>query len=135
MQSELARARWCGAKITILEGNRQRGMRELRAAMRDFERLSMRADAGFVALDLMEELMAEGSETNEGEKLSRSLAELFVEAGANVSAAKAVAYLRDATVARKADVSLVAYVRSYVHRAGVDPDRLFQPPASGLEPT
>ncbi|HEX3070304.1 MAG TPA: hypothetical protein VHX14_17185 [Thermoanaerobaculia bacterium] len=135
MQSELARARWCGAKITILEGNRQRGMRELRAAMRDFERLSMPADAGFVALDLMEELMAEGSETNEAEKLARSLAELFVEAGANVSAAKAVAYLRDATVARKADVTLVAYVRSYIHRAGVDPDRLFQPPASGLEPT
>ena len=135
MTSELARARWCGAKITIIEGDRHRAMRELRAAMRDFERLSMPADAGFVALDLLERLIAERSGTNEAAKLARSLAELFVAAGASVSAAKAIAYLRDAADARKADVPLVAYVRRYVQRATVDPDRPFQPPASGVEPT
>jgi len=135
MTSELARARWCEAKITIIEGDRHRGMRELRAAMRDFERLSMPADAGFVALDLLEQLIAEGSGANEAAKLARSLAELFMAAGANVSAAKAVAYLRDAALARKADAPLVAYVRRYIHRAVTDPDRPFQPPTSGVEPT
>jgi tetratricopeptide (TPR) repeat protein len=135
MASELARTRWCGAKITIVEGDLQRGMRELRGAMRDFERLSMPADAGFVGLDLLEQLIPERSGANEAGKLARSLVQLFVAAGANVSAAKAIAYLRDAAVARKADASLIAYVRRYVQRAAVDPDRLFQPPASGVEPT
>ncbi len=134
MASELARTRWCGAKITIVEGDRQRAMRELRAAMRDFERLSMPADAGFVGLDLLEQMMEGASGAAEAERLARSLAQLFVAAGANVSAAKAIAYLRDATASRNADASLVAYVRRYVNRADVDPDRPFQPPTSGVEP-
>ncbi|HXH38260.1 MAG TPA: hypothetical protein VNN08_06505, partial [Thermoanaerobaculia bacterium] len=134
MESELARAHWCGAKITILEGDRQRGMRELSGAMRDFERLSMPADAGFVGLDLLEQMMEEPLVATEAEKLARSLAQLFVAAGANVSAAKAVGYLRDAAVARKADGPLVAYVRRYVHRAAADPNRPFQPPTSDVEP-
>lgn len=134
MGSELARARWCGAKITIVEGNRQRGMRELRDSMREFERLSMPLDAGFVGLDLLEEMMSADSGANEADKLARSLAQLFVSAGANVSAAKAIAYLRDATVARKIDAPLVAYVRRYVHRAAFDPDLPFRPPISVVEP-
>ncbi|HEX7605143.1 MAG TPA: hypothetical protein VF348_00435, partial [Usitatibacter sp.] len=134
MPSELARARWCGAQLTIDVGDRARGMRELRAAIRDFERLSMPADAGFVALDLLEEITRDSSAAKEAETLARSLAELFVAAGANVSSAKAVAYLRDAAIARKADAPLVAYVRRYVHQANVDPDRPFQPPISGVEP-
>lgn len=134
MPSELARARWCGAQLTIDLGARARGMRELRAAMRDFERLSMPADAGFVALDLLEEITRDPSAAKEAENLARSLAELFVAAGANVSSAKAIAYLRDAAIARKADAPLVAYVRRYVHQADVDPDRPFQPPSSDVEP-
>ncbi|HEV7484633.1 MAG TPA: hypothetical protein VGQ65_03040 [Thermoanaerobaculia bacterium] len=134
MTSELARARWCGAKITIMEGHRSRGIRELRAAMRDFERLSMPADAGFVGLDLLEELMTDASAAKEAENLARSLAEFFLAAGVNVSAATALAYLRDAAEFRKADASLVAYVRRYLHRADVDPDRPFEPPTSGEEP-
>jgi tetratricopeptide (TPR) repeat protein len=134
MASELARASWCGAKITIVEGDRQRGMRELRGSMREFERLSMPLDAGFVGLDLLEQMMPEASGENEAEKLARSLAQLFVAAGANVSAAKAIAYLRDAAVARKVDAPLVAYVRRYVSRAAIDPDLPFQPPSSGVEP-
>jgi tetratricopeptide (TPR) repeat protein len=134
MASELVRARWCGAQLTIDEGDRARGMRELRAAMRDFERLLMPTDAGFVALDLLEEITRDPSAAKEAENLARSLAELFVAAGANVSSAKAIAYLRDTAIARKADAPLVAYVRRYVHQADVDPDRPFQPPISGVEP-
>ena len=95
----------------------------------------MPADAGFVGLDLLEELMTDASAAKEAEKLARSLAALFVAAGANVSAATAIGYLRDATASRKADAPLVAYVRRYVHRADVDADRPFQPPASGMEAT
>lgn len=134
MPSELARARWCGAQLTIDVGDRARGMRELRAAMRDFERLSMPADAGFVALDLLEEITRDPSAVKEAEDLARSLAALFVAAGANVSSAKAITYLHDAAIARKADAPLVAYVRRYVHQADVEPDSPFQPPISGVEP-
>lgn len=134
MSSELARARWCGAQLTIDEGDRARGMRELRSAMRDFERLSMPADAGFVALDLLEEITRDPTAAKEAENLARSLVELFVAAGAKVSAAKAIAYLRDAVIMRKANAPLVAYVRRYVHQADVDPDMPFQPPISGVEP-
>lgn len=134
MASEVIRARWCGAQLTIDEGDRARGLRELRAAMRDFERLSMPADAGFVGLDLLEEITQGPSGAKEAETLARSLAELFMAAGATVSAAKAIAYLRDATASRKADRSLVAYVRQYLHRADVDPDSPFRPPTSSVEP-
>jgi tetratricopeptide (TPR) repeat protein len=134
METELARARWCGAKITIVEGDRSRGVKELRGAMRDFERLAMPADAGFVGLDLLEELMTDARATKESEALARSLAEFFLAAGVNVSAATALAYLRDAARLRKADASLVAYVRHYVHLADVHPDRPFAPPTSGEEP-
>ena|GEM_PF-571476 len=132
--SELARARWCGAKITIFEGNRTRGLRELRAAMREFERLSMPADAGFVGLDLLEQLLAEGSSVKEAERLAKSLAEFFVSAGANVSATRAIAYLRDAAAARTADASLVTYIRRYLHRVDLESDKPFEPPTSGVEP-
>jgi tetratricopeptide (TPR) repeat protein len=134
LTSELARARWCSAQITIAEGDRDRGIRELRAAMRDFEHLSMYADAGFVGLDLLEELIADGSATNEAELLARRLAELFVAADLNVSTARAVTYLRDAVASRRASASLVAYIRRYIHRAEVDPIRSFEPPPSGVEP-
>ena len=134
MTSELARARWCGAKITIVEGNRERGIRELRAAMRDFERLSMHADAGFVGLDLLEELTHDASAAKEAERLARSLAENFVASGANVSATTAIAYLRDLATARRASTSLVAYVRRYVQRSYVDPDKPFHPPKTDMEP-
>jgi tetratricopeptide (TPR) repeat protein len=134
LPSELARARWCGAKITVFEGNRTRGLRDLRAAMRDFERLSMPADAGFVGLDLLEVLLADASAAKEAENLARSLAEFFVAAGANVGAARAIGYLRDAAAARTADAPLVAYVRRYLNRVDVDPERRFEPPTSGVEP-
>jgi len=132
--TELARARWCGAKITIFEGDRNRGIRELRGAMHEFERLSMLADAGFVGLDLLEQLLADGSAAKEAERLARSLAEFFVAARVNVSAARAIAYLRDAATARTADARLVAYVRNYVHCADIESDKPFEPPTSGMEP-
>jgi tetratricopeptide (TPR) repeat protein len=132
--SELARARWCGAKITIFEGDRTRGMRELRGVMHEFERLSMLADAGFAGLDLLEQLLADGSAAKEAERLARSLAEFFVAAHVNVSAARAIAYLRDAATARTADAPLVAYVRNYVHHADIESDKPFEPPPSGVEP-
>jgi tetratricopeptide (TPR) repeat protein len=134
MPSELARARWCSAKIAIVEGNRARGVRELRNAMRDFERLSMPADAGFVGLDLLEVLTKDAATAKESQKLARSLVDLFVTAGANVSAARAIAYLRDAATAQVADAALVAYVRRYVRRLDIEPDSAFQPPTSGVEP-
>jgi len=102
--------------------------------MRDFERLSMSADAGFAGLDLLEALLADGSAPKEAERLARSLAEFFVAAGVNVSAARAIGYLRDAAVARTADAALVAYVRRYIHRAEVDAEQSFEPPTSGMEP-
>jgi hypothetical protein len=94
----------------------------------------MPAEAGFVGLDLLEELITDASATKEAEDLARSLAEFFLAAGVNVSAATALAYLRGAAELRKADASLVAYVRRYVHRADVDADRPFEPPTSGEEP-
>jgi len=132
--SELVRARWCGAKITIFDGERTRGMRELRAVMQEFERLSMPADAGFAGLDLLEALLADGTATKEAEQLARSLAEFFIAAGVTVSAARAIGYLRDAVAAQTADVPLVGYVRRYMHRAEVDADYPFTPPKSGAEP-
>jgi tetratricopeptide (TPR) repeat protein len=59
MTTEVIRAGWCGAKVSLLEGKRKRALTELRRAMAAFEAIHMPLDAGFVAIDLLSEFVRE----------------------------------------------------------------------------
>jgi tetratricopeptide (TPR) repeat protein len=131
MASEVIRARWCGAKVSLLEGKRTRGLRELRAAMAEFQNLAMPLDAGFVGIDLLAELVGDPGAQAETLALGQTLASLFLEAGAAVSAAHAIQFLRDAVAGSTATVGLVQYVRRYVRRSEIFPEAPFAPTTGG----
>ena len=111
------------------EKKRTEGLRLLRAAMREFEGVGMRMEAGFVGLDLLEELVRDAAATAEAQDLARRLADLFLAAGVVVSGAKALAYLQETVANRTVTPPLVGYVKTYVRRAEVYPEAAFKPPA------
>jgi tetratricopeptide (TPR) repeat protein len=129
MATEVTRTRWCGGKLAIIERKRTEGLRLLRAAMREFEGVEMRMEAGFVGLDLLEELVGDPAAVAEAQDLARKLADLFLAAGVVVSGTKALAYLQETVTNRTATPPLVGYVKTYVRRAEVYPDAAFKPPA------
>jgi hypothetical protein len=131
MRSEIVRARWCGAKVTLLEQDRPKALRELRSAKREFEKLQMPLDAGFVSLDLLGELVGESTTDAEAVKLARSLVDLFARAGVVVSAAHAAQMLRDAVVGGAVTGEYVAYTSRYIARSFVFPEDPFEPPSRG----
>ena len=128
LATEVIRTRWCGGKLAFLEKHPLDGFRLLRAAMREFEGIGMRLEAGFVGLDLLEELVRDPAAAAEAEDLARRLADLFLAAGVAVSGAKALAYLRETVANRTATPPLVGYVKTYVRRAEIYPEAAFRPP-------
>jgi len=124
LTSEITRGRWCGASLALAQGQRDRALREFRAAATEFERLGMPADAGFVKLDLLAELVAD-KKWREAEPLAHSLADLFLKAGIAPSAATALDYLRQTVKARSADREIVKRVERHLHRSEVFPDEPF----------
>lgn len=130
MPCEVTRTRWCGGKLAILEKKCTEGLRLLGKAMREFESLDMRMDAGFVGLDLLEELVRDPVSETEAHDLARKLADLFLAAGVAVSGAKALAYLQEMVASRTVTPPLVGYVKTYVRRVEVYPEATFKPPLS-----
>lgn len=129
MATEVTRTRWCEGKLAIVASKRKEGLRLLRAAMREFEIAGMRMEAGFVGLDLLEELVRDPVAAIEAQDLAVRLADLFLAAGVAVSGAKALAYLQETVTNRTVTSPLVGYVKTYVRRAEVYPDAAFKPPA------
>ena len=125
LTSEVARARWCRGRLLILEGKANQGLREYRAAAREFERLGAQADAGFVELDMVGEFV-ERSEWRAAEALSRALAVRFLTAGIARSGALALDYLRQAVQHRIADRGAIDRVRRHLRRIEVFPEEAFK---------
>jgi hypothetical protein len=114
-------------KNRVLEGNRATGILQMRRAIRDFDALGMPMDAGFASLDLLEALVEAKDSAREAEALARELADLFLKAGANVSATKALDFLRQAVENGSADAKLIEDVRRYLRRSTVYPEEPFVP--------
>jgi tetratricopeptide (TPR) repeat protein len=125
LASEVTRARWCGASLALAQGQRDRALREFRAAATEFERLGMPADAGFVKLDLLAELVAD-KKWREAEPLAHSLADLFLKKGVAPSATTALDYLRQTVKARSADREIVKRIERHLRRSEVFPDEPFK---------
>lgn len=124
MDAEAIRSAWTLALAHIANGDED-GLAELYDASTAFEQLRMTGDAGFVRLDLVEELLRRG-EWEEAAAIARGLVNLFTTAGVTIASVTALDFLRQAVEYREATAETVQYVRDYV--TADDPDRPFAPP-------
>lgn len=125
MDAEAIRSRWSVAVIRLALGQRDQGLDELGGAAADFESRGMLADAGFVKLDITEELLRR-CEWRDSATNARELAVLFAKAGITLASVLALSYLAEAVEGERATPELVRYVREYV--TADDPARKFEPP-------
>lgn len=133
MDAEVVRARWCQAKLLLLQNRRAPARRAFREAARDFLLLGMPLDSAFVELGLLEELV-DAARWEEVEPLAGSVANLFLQHGVRPSAAAAMDFLRRAVANRTATRDLVSRVARHVRRSEVFPDERFNP-NEGARPT
>jgi tetratricopeptide (TPR) repeat protein len=125
-ESEVIRADWALGVVDLLVGQTTTGLARLRGAATAFETLKMPADAGFVKLDLTEELLRL-EEWDEAGVMAGEAAEAFASAGARLHLSTALSFLREAVQRRSATLELVRYVRDYV--TADEDGRSFEPPS------
>ncbi|MEA2239330.1 MAG: hypothetical protein QOC81_4054 [Thermoanaerobaculia bacterium] len=127
MDAERMRSEWTVAAILQALGEHDRALELLYRAASAFQEIGMDADAGFVKLDITEELLRR-NEWNEAARVARDLAGLFTAAGVTTASVTALSYLRTAVEGERATPALVRYVREYV--TADDPARTFAAPSS-----
>lgn len=125
MDAERIRAEWTVANLRVASGDVVQGLQALHDSAVAFERLGMVADAGFVKLDIVEELLRQ-REWSAAAPIARAIVEVFTAAGVTAGSVEALSYLREAVEHQSATLPLVQYVREFV--AADDPARMFQPP-------
>lgn len=129
MDAEAIRAEWTIGMIHIARGECDEGVSVLESAAAKFAMRGMNGDAGFVKLDITEELLRR-EEWAEAEVIARDLAGLFSASGVTLASVSALDYLRQAVENREATAEVVRYVRVYV--TVDDPTRPFAPPHAPL---
>lgn len=113
METECVRSAWTIGMIHVNSGESMQGLEELDAAAREFVALEMTADAGYVKLDIVEELLRQ-QEWTSAASIARELVDLFRRAGVTFGSIEALTYLRTAVEQERATVPLVQYVRDFV---------------------
>jgi len=129
MEAESSRSEWTIGMVHLGRGASDEGLRVLENAAADFEARGMAADAGFVKMDVCEELLRR-EEWTEAEVIARALVPLFIAPGVTLTSVGALDYLRQAVENREATAAVVRYVREYV--TADDPIRPFDPPREGV---
>lgn len=124
IEGEVVRTDWILAAITFREGGREEGLVAQEKAAAAFEARNMLADAAFVRLHMVGDLLTIGA-WQEAARLARVAAETFARSGVRLHQMEAMAYLREAVEQQSATVGLVEYVRDYI--AADDPARPFTP--------
>jgi len=117
---------WCLAGVLLTTGEFARALPILRRLRESFLARQMPEDAGEVALDIVEALIAT-NRLDEAQKLTEKVVKEFVSAGLNNGAITALSYLRDILPGSKEAKRAVRYVRSYVEKLRTEPARLFVP--------
>jgi hypothetical protein len=131
MDTELVRAQWCRGRLLLITGQRGIGIAELRSALRAFENRGMPADAAFVGLDLLKEMVAAGESRAECVAVAERVAGFFRDAGLPAVAVSAVNYLARALAAGKAQPRMVCDVRRFVQRSAAYPEERFAQRGAG----
>ena len=129
--SSATRVRWNIAGVLLAAGRLNDAYPRLLAARDALTSLGMHAEAMLARLELAEVLLAQ-ERYAEIEPLCREVMSYFEEAGVAYGrhAMTALAYMQEATRARKATVELVRHVRNYVMRLPEQPNLLFAYPPS-----
>jgi tetratricopeptide (TPR) repeat protein len=109
---EQVRIAWTIGMILLGQGDRN-GIDRLHEASAAFEEIKMLGDAGFVQLDIAEELLAR-EEWREAETAARRAASLLMGTGISVASVRALDYLRQAVANGEATAEVLRYVRAYV---------------------
>jgi tetratricopeptide (TPR) repeat protein len=125
MEAEAVRSEWTIGMVHLARGEFEDGLSVLQNAAASFALRGMTGDAGFVKLDICEELLRR-EEWADAEIISRDLVSLFTVAGVTLASVNALDYLRRAVENREATADIVRYVREYV--TADDPARPFEPP-------
>lgn len=120
-------AQWGLGRLMISTQRYGDGIAKLHEVREEFEALQMHADAGVVALDIVEALLTNGR-PDEGAVICRYLVERFQSCGMSTNAITAVSYLREALAAGKANPTLAKHVRNFVAEAPQHQELLFLPP-------
>lgn len=127
METEVARARWALARVALIDGRFAPAISQLRASRLECQQLGLADDDAYVALDLVEALVATGANPQELQKLCRELFATFRAAGMLNDALTALAYLREATRARTLTREKVRRVRRFLTRLEDQPTLRFDP--------
>lgn len=122
--AEETRSEWTKAMILLARGE-SAGLDRLYEITAVYRELGMSGEAGFVQLDITEELLRR-EDWAEAANIARDLVLLFTSAGVTLASVNAVDYLRRAVEKREATAEVVQYIRSYV--TADDPARPFNPP-------
>ena len=109
---EQVRVAWTIGMILLAQGDDD-GINRLHEASAAFEALKMLGDAGFVQLDIAEQLLLRQAWT-EAEAAARSASSLLMDTGISIASVRALDYLRQAVVNREATAEVIHYVRAYV---------------------
>src|SRR5207247_130205 len=115
-RSSATRVRWNIAALDRLSGQDHRAARTLERVIGEFHELGMIHAATEAALDLAE-IRLEQKNFDDVNQICRRAIEQFQRTGIvySSSAMKALAYLRDAVAAQKANRDTIAHVRHYIN--------------------
>jgi tetratricopeptide (TPR) repeat protein len=127
METEAARVRWALARVPLVEGHFAVAISQLRASRIECKRLGLANDEAYIALDLVEALVATGADMRDVQKICRDVFATFKAAGMVNEALTALAYLREATRARTITTQKVRHVRRFLLRLEDQPTLLFDP--------
>jgi tetratricopeptide (TPR) repeat protein len=127
METEMARIRWVLARVPLMDGRFAVAISQLRASRLECQQLGLANDDAYVALDLVEALVAAGANLQEVQKLCREVFATFKADGMVNEALTALAYLREATRARTITPEKVRQVRRFLTRLEDQPTLRFDP--------
>jgi tetratricopeptide (TPR) repeat protein len=126
MDAEAMRSGWTLGMVALARGAYEEGLSALESTAASFEARGMAGDAGFVKLDICEELLRRG-EWKDAAVIARELIRLFTAARVTLASIQALDYLRRAVERHEATTAVVESVREFVMVD--DAARTFTPPA------
>lgn len=124
MEAEATRSQWTLGMVALARGASEEGLSILESAAASFEARGMAGDAGFVKLDICEELIRR-EDWDDAAVIARELVRLFTAARVTLASVDAVDQLRRAVALRGATAAMISNVREFV--TVDDPRRLFDP--------
>ena len=117
---------WMLARVLFATGESTTALPLLRRLRDTFLAHRMSDEAGLVALDIVDALIAAG-ETDNARALTEQVVHEFRQADLSMSAIRAVAYLRDLIPYMREPKREVQHVRSYLEQLRSEPALLFLP--------